>query len=121
MMIRRLKKALGWKDRVEELMESPPIGNISSQIMTLYFGGDIQDLKDRMLVRPQAKKFAEERCLESICKVLRIAFEYDRIVIVRPSELFDGIFSRFSNWVECDSHGNPSFKNKDYDSLIHLE
>lgn len=115
---RLMEKVKGYKNRANDLIVFP---NSLSKEIVFYFGGDIQDLPERMSV---SKTSREYQCwnLISTGEILHRRFQNSTIVIIRPNEMKDGSFSRYSNFLpSTNEYGDPlDYNTKDYFALHHL-
>jgi len=72
-----------------------------------YFGGDIQDWPERMSLSRENRRFSRWN-LQTTGEILSKRFPESAIVVIRPDEMKDDVFSRFSNFVpKINDFGDP--------------
>jgi len=113
-----LEKVLGYKNRKNDLLFFP---NSAKNGIVYYFGGDIQDLPERMNSSRENRRYQRWN-LVSTGEILCRRFLDSSIIIIRPNEMIDGTFSRFSNFVpSITEYGDPtSYDTTNLIGLHHL-
>ena len=84
-----------------------------------YFGGDVQDFEERMRRHTENKSFVEWS-FEKTGLLLRQAKPDHHVVIVRPSTMTNGTFSKFEHFVPSDDLGCPRHSSEVATALPHL-
>jgi len=116
-----LEKVLGYKNRKNDILFFPNSEKSLSNGIVYYFGGDIQDLPERMNTSKENRRYQRWN-LVSTGEILCRRFLDSSIVIIRPNEMIDGTFSRFSNFVSSTTeYGDPiSYDTTNLIGLHHL-
>ena len=94
------KNVSGYSERFNDILYIPP--SSTSNRVTVYFGGDVQNFKDEMTEW-------NEWSLEDTARLLNNKFGNNHLLIIRPKRMMDNIYSVFSNFINCDKSGNPQF------------
>jgi len=83
----------------------------------IFFGGDLQDFEERMEVHCQ---FFIQWNLDKTAKLLADHFPEHNIYVVKSSKMYLNKFSCFTNFVESDEVGSPTYSN-DAKAFEHLK
>ncbi|CAF0947313.1 unnamed protein product [Rotaria sp. Silwood1] len=116
-----LEKVVGYENRKNDILLFSNSIQSSSNTIVYYFGGDIQDLPERMNSSKENRKYQRWN-LVSTGEILCRRFLDSSIAIIRPNEMIDGTFSRFSNFVpKTTDYGDPiSYDTNNLIGLHHL-
>ncbi|CAF3610872.1 unnamed protein product [Adineta steineri] len=116
------EKVSGYENRKNDVLFFPNSSNLPTKNIVYYFGGDIQDLPEQMNLSRENRQYQRWN-LVSTGEILSRRFPDSSIVIVRPNEIKDGIFSRFSNFVpKTTDYGDPiSYDTTNLIGLHHLQ
>lgn len=85
----------------------------------VFFGGDIQDYRENMLVHRDNKHYVQWN-LEDTAVMLHQRFPTWEIVVVRPAKMSLLTFSCYENFVEVNNFGAPTHKATT-ESIHHLK
>ncbi|CAF1353174.1 unnamed protein product [Rotaria magnacalcarata] len=116
-----LEKVVGYENRKNDILLFSNSIQSSPKSIVYYFGGDIQDLPDQMNASKENRRYHRWNLIatgEILCR----RFLDASIAVVRPNEMKDGTFSRFSNFVQkTTEYGDPiSYDTKNLIGLHHL-
>ncbi|KAL3831877.1 hypothetical protein ACJMK2_023574 [Sinanodonta woodiana] len=77
----------------------------------LFFGGDAQDYPEKMKAHRDNVHYLEWN-LESTAELLQKNFDDTVIFVMKPSKMFLQTFSIYSNFVESNQEGTPTFSSE---------
>ncbi|UJR23051.1 hypothetical protein I4U23_026076 [Adineta vaga] len=114
-----LEQISGYKNRKNDLIVFPNSCQVSSIIY--YFGGDIQDLPERMNLSREYRQYQQWN-LVTTGEILSKKFKDSSIVVIRANEMKDGTFSRFSSFLpNTTEYGDPiTYDTTDFTGLHQL-
>ncbi|KAK3589567.1 hypothetical protein CHS0354_043022 [Potamilus streckersoni] len=84
----------------------------------LFFSGDVQDYPEKMKAHRDNVQYLEWN-LESTAELLQNKFNDAVIFVVKPSKMFLQTFSIYSNFVESNQEGTPTFSSE-FGGFTHL-
>ncbi|KAG7211591.1 hypothetical protein KM043_010847 [Ampulex compressa] len=117
-----LMKILGVAGRYNDMLYKIPITTPTQNVL-IYFGGDVQDLRENMERHNDSKHYVEWS-LENTADILSNHFPRNHVFVVRPSRMHvskNTVFSCFDNFVKGgDKYGIPTFCST-YNALKHLK
>ena len=77
----------------------------------VYFGGDVQDLTEKMKAHRDHKRYLRWS-LEGTAELLSQSYPYHSVLVVRPSRMERATFSCYDNFVESNFCGAPTHLTK---------
>ena len=77
----------------------------------IYFGGDVQDLTEKMKMHRDHKRYLQWS-LEETASLLSRSYPHQSVMVVRPNRMERATFSCFDNFVESNFCGAPTHLTK---------
>ncbi|CAF0859139.1 unnamed protein product [Didymodactylos carnosus] len=118
-----LERVNGYENKHNNLVFFPSLNkNDFIKHSVIYFGGDIQDFPENMNSNSESRKYKQWN-LVSTGELLQKRYPNSSIILIRPNEMKDEIFSRFSNFVPyTNERGDPEkYDPTNFPAFYHLQ